>query len=73
MASGREENMTINPDHPIIQSLNALYQKDPHALIAKNRVEIIFNTAALAAGYVLDSAVDYSKLIVDMMTDMATQ
>eukprot|EP01033_Poteriospumella_lacustris_P018244 gene18244-13110_t len=38
--------MGINPGHPIIQSINALYQKDPHALIAKTRVEIIFNTAA---------------------------
>lgn len=65
--------LEINPDHPIIKDLNALYQKDPQAQAAKNRVEIIFNTAALAAGYMLDSAVDYSKLIVDMMTDMATR
>lgn len=63
--------LEINPDHPIIKDLKLLYQKDPDAQVAKDRVEIVFNTAALAAGYLLDNPADYSKLIISMMTNMS--
>lgn len=63
--------LEINPDHPIINDLKLLYQKDPDAQVARDRVEIIFNTAALAAGYLLDNPADYSKLIISMMTSMS--
>lgn len=65
--------LEINPEHPIIQDLEKLYEQDPESQIAKDRVEIVFNTAALAAGYMLDNAADYSKLIVEMMTKMTQQ
>jgi hypothetical protein len=31
----------------------------------------VFNTAALAAGYVLDNAAEYSQMVVKMMTRLS--
>lgn len=63
--------LEINPEHPIIRDLQAQYERDPESTVAKERVEVIFNTAALAAGYLLDNAADYSQLIVRLMTQLA--
>lgn len=38
---------------------------------AKETAELVFNTAALAAGYVLDNAAEYSILVTKMMTKLA--
>jgi len=63
--------LELNPSHPIIQGLKRMYEEDPKAPEACERVNILFNTAALAAGYVLDNAADYSQMIVRMMTKLA--
>ena len=39
---------------------------------AKETAELVFNTAALAAGYVLDNSAIYSAMVVKMMTKLAT-
>jgi HSP90 family molecular chaperone len=39
---------------------------------AKDTINLIFNTAALSAGYVLDNAAEYSKLVTRLMTKMAS-
>lgn len=70
--------LEINPDHPIIQNLRSLHEEEvvggkevEDSVHAKETVELIFNTAALAAGYVLDNAADYSQMVVKMMTRLA--
>jgi HSP90 family molecular chaperone len=60
--------LEINLDHPIVKNLNTLYEKDPESADAKERIDLVFNTAALAGGYVLANAAEYSKLVVNMMT-----
>ena len=64
--------LEINPDHPIIGRLKYLQEnlenKEEEAI---ETVSLIFNTAALAAGYVLDNAAEYSANVVKMMARLA--
>ena len=63
--------LEINPKHPIISHLTKLHDQDEQSEEAKETVEIVFNTAALAAGYILDNAAEYSNLVVKMMARLA--
>lgn len=63
--------LEINPTHPIIESLKVIQENDPESVDAKDSVLLMFNTAALAAGYVLDNASDYAKLVTSMMSKLA--
>lgn len=64
--------LEINPNHPIIAKLKATQETAPDAPEAKETVEMVFNTAALAAGYVLDNAAEYSLLVTKLMTKLAS-
>jgi HSP90 family molecular chaperone len=59
--------LEINPAHPIITNLVRMHDTDPTSEEARETVEIVFNTAALSAGYILDNAAEYSALVVKMM------
>ena len=63
--------LEINPSHPIIVKLIALHEADKDSQEAKDTVNVVFNTAALAAGYTLDNSAEYAKMIIKMMTRMA--
>merc|ERR1712146_41957 len=63
--------LEINPNHAIITHLMKLHDEDEQGEEAKETVEIVFNTAALAAGYILDNAAEYSNLVVKMMARLA--
>merc|ERR1712146_829989 len=63
--------LEINPNHPIISHLAKLHEEDEQGEEAKETVEIVFNTAALAAGYILDNAAEYSNLVVKIMARLA--
>jgi molecular chaperone HtpG len=65
--------LEINPNHPIIIKLNSMQQADSDTEEAKDMVKLVFNTAALAAGYVLDNSAEYSKMVISMMTKMSQQ
>lgn len=64
--------LEINPDHPIIARLDAMQQQDEGSAEAKEMAELVFNTAALSAGYVLDNAAQYSQLVIKLMTKLAS-
>ena len=63
--------LEINLEHPIIQHLRTIFENEPESTDAKDRLELMFNTAALAGGYILDNAAEYSKMVVKMMTKAA--
>jgi HSP90 family molecular chaperone len=63
--------LEINPSHPVITHLIKLHDQDDQSEEAKETVEIVFNTAALAGGYILDNAAEYSNLVVKMMARLA--
>lgn len=63
--------LELNPTHPIIADLKRDFDTNKDSEEAKEKVEVLFNTAALAAGYMLDNAAEYSKLVTKMMTRVA--
>eukprot|EP01039_Chlorochromonas_danica_P006208 gene6208-6846_t len=65
--------LEINADHPIIARLKKDHEENPDSEEAKEIVKMVFSTAALAAGYVLDNAADYSQSVVNMMTKLSSQ
>lgn len=64
--------LEINPTHPIIQHMNKLQEADAESAEAKDAALLVFNTAALAAGYMLDNAAEYSQMVTRMMVRAAT-
>jgi len=69
--------LEINTKHPIIQRLAQIqkeYPEDPDTSDeGKETIDLIFNTAALAAGYTLDNAAEYSKMVLKMLTRVASK
>jgi heat shock protein beta len=63
--------LEINPSHPVIERLTTIHGIDKDSEEAKETVNMVFNTAALAAGYSLDNAAEYSKMVVKIMTALA--
>ena len=56
-----------------IKSLKEAQELDEENEEAKEAVELVFNTAALAAGYALENAADYAKLVTSMMTKLSAK
>ena len=63
--------LEINPSHPIITKLKTIQEADSESDDSKEMVDMVFNTAALAAGYMLDNSAEYSKMVIKMMTKVA--
>ncbi len=62
--------LEINPDHKVIKYLSATIDKDPESAEAKNVVQMLFKVSALAAGYSLDNAAEFSGDVVSLMTKL---
>lgn len=57
--------LEVNPHHPITVQLKTRFE-DPvlkDAPESRELIEVIFSTAALAAGYVLDNSAEYARII----------
>lgn len=64
--------LEVNMLHPIIAALRKMHERDASSTEAKETAELVFSTAALAAGYSLDNAADYAQAVVKLMTAAAT-
>eukprot|EP01038_Epipyxis_sp_PR26KG_P009274 gene9274-12494_t len=62
--------LEINPTHPIISKLSLKQSLDKDDAEAKELVELLFNTAALSAGYLLDNSADYSQMVIKLITKL---
>ena len=62
--------LEINPNHPIIKHLRSTFIADPASEAAVDSIRLMFETAKLSAGYVLDNSAEYSRLVVKLMTRM---
>ena len=60
-----------DPVLPIKLTMAAMQEIDGDSAEAKETAALVFSTAALAAGYVLDNAAEYSLMVTKMMTRMA--
>lgn len=64
--------LEINPEHPIIVALKKMHDSGSSAEDVNDTISLVFNTAALSAGYILDNAAEYSKLVTRIMTKVAS-
>ncbi len=60
--------LEINLEHPIIKKLRQMYDTEGDSNDGKERVLLLFSTAALAGGYVLDNSAEYAQMVVNMLT-----
>jgi molecular chaperone HtpG len=63
--------LEVNLKHPIIERLSTMHGLDPESQEAKDTVNLVFNTAALSAGYALENAAEYSKMVIKMLTSLS--
>ncbi|XP_078171933.1 heat shock protein 90-6, mitochondrial-like isoform X2 [Carex rostrata] len=57
----------INPEHPIIKSLNVACEANPDDLEAMKAVDILFETALISSGFTPDNPSELSSKIYEMM------
>ena len=49
----QKQTLEINPRHPLIKKLNELIQIDPNDEVAKDNVLLLFDTAVLRSGFIM--------------------
>lgn len=59
--------MELNPDHPILEKMQTIFEKNKKDPILKDYSELLFGQALLAEGGQLPEPVKFSKLIADLM------
>ncbi|CAN1313055.1 Heat shock protein 90-5, chloroplastic [Linum perenne] len=59
--------LEVNPDHPIVQDLNAASKYAPDSDDAKRAVELLYETALISSGFTPDSPADLGSKIYEMM------
>lgn len=59
--------LEINPDHPIIQSLNAACKEDPQNADALRAIDLLYNTALISSGYTPENPAEVGGKIYNMM------
>lgn len=61
--------LEINMNHPVIQAVSQMHaQQQADSPEAKDIVNMIYHSAALAAGYSLENAADFSSGVIKLMT-----
>jgi len=60
--------LEINAEHPVIQKINALYEKDRNNPSLKEYSRMIFDLAVIAEGGKLDNPSQFSRLVGEVMT-----
>ncbi|XP_024528386.1 heat shock protein 90-5, chloroplastic [Selaginella moellendorffii] len=59
--------LEINPQHPIIASLNEACKSSPHDTRAQEIVELLYETAHVSSGFTPDNASEFGARIYDMI------
>jgi molecular chaperone HtpG len=64
---GQRRIMELNPDHPIVQSMKALHEKDAGDPALGDYAELLFGQALLAEGAEVPDPVRLSRLVAEVM------
>lgn len=59
--------LELNPEHPLIPKLEALYREDPQSGLIGEYAELLYGQAVLAEGGALSDPARFSKLVADLM------
>jgi len=63
-----KKHFEINPDHPIIRSLNTKVASDPNDRSLKDLVTLLYETALLSSGFNIDDPAVHSQRIYRMVS-----
>lgn len=58
----------INPEHPIIQNLNAAYSSNPNDEEALRAIDLLYDTALVSSGFTPDNPAELGGKIYEMMS-----
>lgn len=67
--SPRQAIMEINPDHPVVRSLQASYNTQPDADSTKQTALLLYDIAALTGGYSIDDPNAFAQRVTGMLED----
>ncbi|XP_014256845.1 endoplasmin [Cimex lectularius] len=59
--------MEINPGHPIVKRLLALVEENPTDPVAKDTAELLFKTATLRSGYMLQDTASFADSVESLV------
>ncbi|KAB7494132.1 Endoplasmin [Armadillidium nasatum] len=65
----QKKTLEINPRHPLIKELLKRVQSDPADGVAKNIATMMFRTATLRSGYILQDTVEFAKSVEELMRE----
>nr|CUU98738.1 hypothetical transcript [Hymenolepis microstoma] len=57
----QKQTLEINPRHPLIKKLNELIQIDPNDEVAKDSTLLLYDTAVLRSGYIMQDLVGFAE------------
>ncbi|MFP4164748.1 MAG: molecular chaperone HtpG [Chitinispirillaceae bacterium] len=65
--SAQKRILEINPDHPILQNMNTLYEKNPKDPELEQWIKLLFEGALIAEGQMVPDPMAYSQRVNDLM------
>ncbi|NLE01699.1 MAG: molecular chaperone HtpG [Fibrobacter sp.] len=65
--------LEINPEHPILQNMNALYSKEPKAPELEDWVKLLYEQALIAEGQMVPDPLAYSKRVNNLLQKVSQQ
>ena len=65
--------LEINPDHPLVASLEAVFEKDAKNPVLENYIKLLYDQALVLEGSRPKDPGAFSKLIADLMTKSAQE
>lgn len=67
--SRRQAIMEINPDHPVVKSLQASFNTQPDADSTRQTAVLLYDIAALTGGYSIDDPNAFAQRVTGMLED----
>ena len=65
--------LEINPEHPILQNMNALYSKEPKAPELEDWVKLLYEQSLIAEGQMVPDPLAYSKRVNNLLQKVSQQ
>ncbi|CAM9368852.1 unnamed protein product [Ectocarpus sp. 6 AP-2014] len=69
MTGQQQAIMEINPEHPVVKSLQASFTTDPDAASTKQTAVLLYDIAALTGGYSIDDPNAFAQRVTGMLED----
>ena len=69
MTGSQQAIMEINPEHPVVRSLQSSFETAPDADSTKQTALLLYDIAALTGGYSIDDPNAFAKRVTGMLEE----